>query len=447
VWTAEGGQQFEEVGGLQDDNVITDVQFSANGQRAMTWADHHVKVWDLQVGPNELLSTTAERASLSPDGRRVLTIDENHVVKIWDMHPAQELPRIPGRAAIYGGEPETVASILNEGIELWDARTGRKLGTLLLAPQMISIALSPDGRTLAGATASGLEIWDVHSQRRLFQSNYSAPQFPALAFNPSKPEILTTVAGGVIAWDLKTGGQLWMLDESAQQGSDSTLWQSGQCRASLAFSGDGRYFLTMLQGVATLRRSANQETRMVVKSTAERRYCSAALSLDAQRLVMGTEDGEIEIWETAQARQLNRAKAHRLAIVSVAFDDAGRRLATSGLESSENDSSVKVWDVNTLAPLLVLENRLDRAWHPTNSTLFDPTDEGSNVASGFGHRVMFSRDGKLLAVDSPTGESEDLYTLEDDDLLRLARYRLNSPLPLSPAECKTYLNEERCPTP
>jgi WD40 repeat protein len=257
----------------------------------------------------------------------------------------------------------------------------------------------------------------------------------------------------VAAWDTRNGTQLWFLNEGDENRGDSPKWQSGVCRASLEFSANGRYFLTLLEGVAKLRRSANQQVVMTVASTADRAYCSAALSPDGQQLALGTEDGEIEIWDTAHARRLSHAKAHRQASVSLAFDPGGHRMASGGLESVDQDggaqdSSVKVWDLDALAPLLVLEDHADRVWHPLGPDVFNPTgNDAHDFESDLGHRVIFSRDGKLLAVDSSIAGHEDVYSLKSDELLRLARTRLSSPLPLSSGECQTYLHEEQCPKP
>jgi WD40 repeat protein len=70
---------------------------------------------------------------------------------------------------------------------------------------------------------------------------------------------------------------------------------------------------------------------------------SVAFSPDGKRIITGSDDSTVRVWDAATGRELLSLKGHIGTITSVAFSPDGRRIATGG-----TDGTVRVWfsDVN-----------------------------------------------------------------------------------------------------
>ncbi len=68
--------------------------------------------------------------------------------------------------------------------------------------------------------------------------------------------------------------------------------------------------------------------------------CSVAFSPDGKRLVSGSGDKTIKLWDTATGKELLTLKGHSSTVFSVAFSPDGKRLASGSM-----DETIKVWDI------------------------------------------------------------------------------------------------------
>ncbi|RYP27056.1 hypothetical protein DL767_007830 [Monosporascus sp. MG133] len=124
---------------------------------------------------------------------------------------------------------------------------------------------------------------------------------------------------------------------------------------------------------------------------------SVAFSPEGSRLVSGSFDGTIKIWDAATGACLSTLTGHDDSVSSVAFSPDGSRLA-----SGSSDGTVKVWDATTGAYLSTVAGHGDL----TLSVAF--SSDGSRVASGSSDgaltlSVAFSPDGSRVASGSSDG--------------------------------------------
>ncbi len=214
VWDVRSGAEllrFEH-----DDNVIA-VTFSPDGGRLLsTSADRGARVWDLAsrrevhrlVGPGEKV----EAGAFSSDGQRIMTAAGDRAVRFWDARSGQltDVFRNDGSvsvAAIDGGFQLLVQGGWDGRVQLIDGRGGALLERLDAHHAFVmSVALSPDGRTFASGGMDGvLNVWrrpEVPAERGL---SAQGAWVEALAFSQER-ELLAGGEDGWRRWRITDGG-------------------------------------------------------------------------------------------------------------------------------------------------------------------------------------------------------------------------------------------------
>ncbi|WP_375743566.1 WD40 repeat domain-containing protein [Corallococcus interemptor] len=385
VWDLETGAEplrFEH-----DDNVIA-VAFSPDGGRLLsTSADRSARVWDLGarrevhrlMGHGEKV----EAGAFSSDGQRIMTAAGDRAVRFWDARSGQltDVFRNSGDvsvAAIDGGFQLLVQGGWDGRVQLVDGQEGHG-GALLERMDahhaaVMSVALSPDGRTFASGGMDGvLDVWrrpEVPAQVLL---RGPGVWVEALAFSQDR-ELL---AGGEDAWRrwrITEGGAL----RQEEGGAESAV--------SLAVSPDReRVGVGTLKGRALVldARSGRVLLELPGGSGSVR---AVAFSPDGTRVAVAG-GADIQLWSVPDGRPVGLLQGHTDKVWALAFDSTGRRLASGG-----KDQTVRTWDVERRQPLL----RLDMG-EPVRAVVFTPS-EPHLVTAGMRQpvRVWDVTEGRLL---------------------------------------------------
>jgi eukaryotic-like serine/threonine-protein kinase len=239
---------------------------------------------------------TIRSLCFSPGGQFVATSSMDHSARIWEAATGKEHLSLVGHTApvsavAFSPDGALVATVSNDqSARLWDARTGQVL--LTLHPRLgylSALAFSPDGTRLAVANrnVAVYELAGVQERRRLAGH---ASYVWGLAFDPLRPRLASGATDrSVRFWDLKTG---------RRAGAIRT-----QDVGSLAFSGDGEL-----------------------------------LAVGGRSRAAGTHP-PIYVHEVATGKR-HSLRGHAPNVVSLAFDPAGKRLASAG-----SNGTVALWDV------------------------------------------------------------------------------------------------------
>jgi WD40 repeat protein len=224
-------------------------------------------------GPNDGVTALA----FSPDGR-------------W-------LASATGRLAD-GGDKDLDHKFVDVGslpaeIDLWDIEAQKVVATLTGHKRSIlSLAFSPDGRTLASGSADfTARLWDVGSGK--MEANLTGFSGPVTAVAIS-PDGKTLATGGGDFWSKSSELKFW--DLVSHQGKKTLKGHNGPV-FTVAFSPDGRTF------------------------------ASAGM------------DRIVRLWDVATGDEVRTIRGHKAAIWSLAFDPKSERIATASW-----DQTVKVWD-------------------------------------------------------------------------------------------------------
>jgi WD40 repeat protein len=186
---------------------------SPDGKTLATWGSHRARVVVLPTRSVGLFETPKlEKVTAEPQLGRT--------VQVWSTETGKELfrMRLTGSghdvvAAAFSPDGQVLAASGGDGsIDLWDARTGKPIRTLLgRAGQGHRLAFSPDGKTLATVALSGtVERWVVADGRVIGSSQ--PPTFPVpgsameLVFADNTRVIVRGVVGRfAVVWEASTG--------------------------------------------------------------------------------------------------------------------------------------------------------------------------------------------------------------------------------------------------
>ncbi len=170
---------------------------------------------------------------------------------------------------------------------------------------------------------------------------------------------------------------------------------------SVAVSGDGRRIVSGSRDKTLRIWDAVSGILLITLQGHEGDVMAAAWSADGRRIVSGGADKTVRLWDATSGAALAELRGHTAAITSVAFSPLGRQIA-----SGSDDKSIRLWEATSG----VESARLTGHESSVNSIAFSPDDEhlvtGSddktvrlwNAASGACQDILFGHDSKVKYV-------------------------------------------------
>jgi eukaryotic-like serine/threonine-protein kinase len=154
---------------------------------------------------------------------------------------------------------------------------------------------------------------------------------------------------------------------------------------SVAFSPDGKRIVSG-SGDKTLKVWDAKTTREILALKGHTDFVwSVAYSPDGKRIASGSSDKTVKVWDAASGQEVLTLKGHTNEVRSVAFSPDGKRIASSG-----NDTTVRVWDAASGQATLTLTGHTS----VVGCVAFSP--DGKRIVSG-------SWDKMLRIWDATTG--------------------------------------------
>lgn len=283
---------------------VVAVTYSPDGKLLATaGSDKKVILWEARTG-KELMTLSGhsqglEDIAFSPDGRYLATASDDKSIKLWSPLNGQELRSLTGFTDViwkisFSSDSKSLAIAGNETATVWDINTGQLI--LTLKGQHAPIAFSPLGKYLATSGDDGTTIlWDTDSWQDILSLPHAAN---ALAFSPDEARLVTAMEE-LIVWDVLTGEELMTTTE----------------------------FKAVVLGIE--------------------------FNPDGSRLVAGSQDGTVSIWDSQTGKRLFALAGHAGAINDVAFNpecvalpDLSFEWCGVWLATASRDGTAKVWDVS-----------------------------------------------------------------------------------------------------
>lgn len=292
--------------------------------------------------------------------------------------------------------------------------------------QVRAIAFSPDGTLVVSGSDDGtLILWEAATGRAIRCMQGLEHDVEAVAFSPDG-SLIASAAGGAPG---RAPVRLWSAATGEEVHASSTLKSGYDRHLAVAFSQDGSFAASASkQGNISL---WDQSTGAVRTWRIEVHFLleAAAFSNGCDRVAVGSDDGTVEVWETAPERRLWRRRGFNTplwgrhgfgtprAIPAVAFSPNGKMVASGG-----QDGIVMLWDALTGARPGVFycdsvavwavafspDSRIMASASRCSITLWDVVEkkEVGSLREDEARKVLalaFSPAGKILASGSDRG--------------------------------------------
>jgi WD40 repeat protein len=328
--------------------------------------DRTVRLWEVDTGQPRVSyadSGPVYAVAFSPDNLVLASAGYDGTITFRDAAPAQRELVLPGGGAFVAFSPDgkTLASAGTKALKLWDVATW-KATTLPLgggADPSESLVFSHDGKTLAVARSHTLKLFDVKSSQE--RSSHEGPNiFWSVAVSPDGKTLASARNGApeITLWDLPT----------QQVRATLTPDPAALARVS-AFSPDGTNLATGRGfGLLKLFDPATGQERAILRpanrGVMDWIFC-LAFSPDGSLLASDDMRGIVKLWEAPTGKLRATLKGHVDAVLCLTFSSDGRTLATGG-----DDLTVKLWDVATGQERITLK----RFTAAVRSLVFAPND-------------------------------------------------------------------------
>lgn len=321
---------------------VVAVAFAPDGKSILTGGDDaKVQVWnpDARSEPVVLNGHKAliRSVNFSQDSRSLVSTGADHTVRLWDLNSSQEPILVGehsewGMGAVFANSGKLISADVKGNVRQWDIRTQESTEFDPAGGQLWSIALTPDGKVLAGAgyVSNTVLLWDTATGRLRATLRGHTDRVWSVAISPDG----RTVASGsndltVRLWDLASGRQQAVIPVPASYVFTLAISPDGK---TLAVCGDDHRI--RLWHLPTLREhpSLGQHSACI--------RC-AAFFPDGQTLATGSDDGTVKLWDLTTRQERATFHIQSPSVWSIAISADGLSLA-----AGDNDGHVTVWQAS-----------------------------------------------------------------------------------------------------
>jgi len=445
LWETATGK---EVRLIKDPTIQPEsVAFAADGKTIAAGQFGDLHFWDLpnakQLGSLDhvynVYNDNFNHLAFSPDGKTLASAAGNGQIRLWDVARRKERINFPGHrshitALAVSPNGKTVVTGSQDGTaRLWELATGKQVrqfrdeGELSGGAMVLSVALSPDGKTLAlahlGGGEAGVTLWDVAGGRMLGRLTRYKYCIASLAFSPDGKSLVTEglLAGYLHLWDLTTRKEVRKFNKNKEQGH------------RVAFSPDGRTIASAAHELYLWETATGQLLHHL-----EGGGQAVAFSPDSF-LLAAVSFSQVKLLETTTAKEVgpHGGYHHHSDLPSAAFSPEGRFLAV------DSEQGVQVLEVVT--------GRVVRTFrsHPGKVTCLAYSPDGKTLVSGADDFTALTWDVTGL-IDEKEKEASKPEQMKDlwDDLInhdRLKAYDALRRLRGSPEQTLAFLQKQLPP--
>jgi WD40 repeat protein/beta-lactamase regulating signal transducer with metallopeptidase domain len=330
------------------------------------------------------------------DGTTLLTASQDNTIRLWDLATGTEIRRF-ARPKLADSKPSD-KSPANQKAQLEAAKVqlqvvarGGRIGT-----GSPSVALAPDGKTLAAFIGNVVQLWEVETGKDLRQIQGPPNGLAGLLFSPDGKTLAARGAdGSLYLWEADTGKEIRQIKAPQRQGRNQVVLPrvAGGDVSGMAFTPDGKALAvsatefnqqTITSSVKFWDVATGQETRQI-KAPQGVRVSAVSFTPDGKILAYGS-NNMIQLCEADTGNEVRQITV-RDGVLTLIFSPDGKTLATRG-----RNQQVRLWETETGKELYQLGDtapagRATAAVVPAN-----------NFGAPEVRNLAFSPDGKRIAT-------------------------------------------------
>jgi WD40 repeat protein len=389
VWNISTGNEAPDFHGepLTLAGAKAPISLSADGLRLATGhADTTVRVWDMRIGAELFTLHGVEGLVFSPDGERFAASgyykvfignaarsleaatlpgtrfaaysadgkllafpghDQENWIAVWDIANNRQVHRLQpprenrwgGLSMAFSGDGRCVVAAIQRALLVWDARTGELVRRLSHTTELSSLALSPDGATVAAGGLGFVKLWDTADLHELCTLNLHNFAAGPLAFSPDgqRLAIANLWSQGIEVWEVASRRRILTLD-----GHPTAI-------NSAAFSPDGRRLATASGDAVRIWDLESRNQAAILQGHTDQ-VSSIAFSPDGKRLASASLDKTVKLWDTTTGQQLLTLRGFNDQLTYVTFSPDGDHLLAAYLRMSRTEQGgIAIWDATPLS--------------------------------------------------------------------------------------------------
>ncbi|MEW6238961.1 MAG: WD40 repeat domain-containing protein [Candidatus Omnitrophota bacterium] len=311
--------------------------------------------------------------------KRLMTFNEDHIIRIWDVETGQETARIDayprrflsgvfspdGKSVLTGHweppvrNPETTDSIF---VHQWDVETGKSLRSLAGHSDGVEkIVFTADGKNALSGSGREIIFWDAMEWKPLWSipSNFglSAEDLKSRYIGASSSTLMSVALSG----DGKSFVSIYRQDAFLRDMETKEILQvfTGHSKTirDVAISPDGSLVATGggecnpdlgLYWDATARIFDRQTGKQLVRIQHNNPVISVQFSSDGQKLLTGSWDNTAAMWDVKTGKLIRRFEHDNSWLRKAAYTPDNKHILTVAYPGWRNktDSEVRIWDLD-----------------------------------------------------------------------------------------------------
>ncbi|GEM_PF-2309138 len=427
VWEVASGESLYE---LKSSDTIYALAWSPDGSRlAGGLMNGDIQIWNISTDEPPLTYTGMDHwivgMAWSPDGSFLAVADSNRQLVVWDTVDwtvaltMADSPYYANNLVWSADSSLLVAGGAWGDVVLWQAGNEQPLFTMDVpggAIRNVLLALD-DSRLIVRSENNRVTLWDLSTGEMLGQIEGHLAAVDLIAWSPDGSLLASAVEDtAVVLWDTVTWQPYAWLWEDDIDEITSLAWSPDGSVLAGGFVRPGGHIGA---GKVILWNAASGEETSV--SGHEYGVNCLAWSPNGQRLVTGSNDSTLILWDAASGEALRTFEGHVSWVRAVAFSPDGQTLASIAQPPPNNNTmTIILWDAASGQPLQTLNQSVSGndhsallVWSPDGSVLGayfrgEPGVALYDVASGkklptdkqttsFSRREAYSPDGQIVA--------------------------------------------------